>query len=131
MISSASSLVTDPAVTAALHPIEGAWRNQLGSKLTLKVDRRGGLQGTYYAGAGSSGPHLVTGSYDPSPSQPGTVLGFVVDWTEAHSVTVWSGQYHSGDDVIRATWLMSTETDPADDWRSTFVGYDVFQRESI
>jgi hypothetical protein len=128
-----ASITVDFPAQPVPHPLEGTWSNQLGSYLTLEVDGMGGLRGTYRPGAGSvaGNTYPLAGSYDPRPSANATVLGFVVDWTEVHSVTVWSGQYQSDDVVIRATWLMATETDVGDEWKSTYVGHDIFHRESV
>jgi hypothetical protein len=116
---------------ALVHPLQGTWYNQLGSELTIEVDDQGAIKGTYRPGTGAvaGNTYPVAGSYDPHPTDKATVLGFVVDWTEMHCVTVWSGQYHHRDGAIRATWLMAAETDVADEWKSTFVGHDVFHRD--
>lgn len=113
-----------------LHLLSGTWHNQLGSVLVLEEDGSGALRGRYRAAAGSAPDrsYAVAGSYDPEPFGPVTVLGFVVDWAENHSVTVWSGQYHRESDQIRATWLLTTETSGTDDWKSTVIGHDVFRR---
>jgi hypothetical protein len=112
------------------HSLQGTWYNQLVSELTIEVDGKGTMQGVYRPGAGAvaGNTYAVSGSYDPGPTSNATVLGFVVEWTEVHSVTVWSGQYHHDDGAIRATWLMAVETDAPDEWKSTFVGHDVFSR---
>lgn len=111
--------------------LAGCWRNQLGSRLTLEIDGRGHLSGTYHAGAGAvpDRTYRVVGSYDPAPFGPVTVLGFVVDWAGTHSLTVWSGQHHAGEGTITATWLMTTETGTEDEWKATMVGHDVFRRD--
>lgn len=56
-------------------------------------------------------------------------LGFVVDWREVHGATAWVGHYFPAEEVIRMTWIMATETDPQDDWKSTIIGHDVFHRD--
>jgi hypothetical protein len=115
---------------APVHPLQGTWYNQLGSELTIELDNEGAFRGSYRPGTGAvaGNTYPVAGSYDPQPTGNATVLGFVVDWTELHCVTVWSGQYHQDDGAIRATWLMATEADLAEEWKSTFVGHDVFHR---
>jgi hypothetical protein len=112
------------------HPLQGTWYNQLGSELTIEVSEQGAFRGTYRPGTGAvaGNTYPVAGSYDSHPTGQATVLGFVVDWAEIHCVTVWSGQYHHEDGAIRATWLMATEADLAEEWKSTFVGHDVFHR---
>jgi Avidin family len=122
-----------PERDALSHSLQGIWYNQLGSELAIEVDGKGTMRGTYRPGAGAvaGNTYPVAGSYDPRPTGKATVLGFVVDWTEVHSVTVWSGQYHRDDGTIRATWLMAAETEVADEWKSTFIGHDVFHRDRI
>lgn len=110
-------------------PIDGVWRNQLGSELILETDGRGGLTGTFRSGTAAGALTPIKGSYDPSPKHSGTALGFMVDWTEVHSVTVWSGQHDGGEDLIRATWLMTVGTSADREWQSTVIGHDVFERQ--
>lgn len=115
-----------------LNPLEGTWRNELGSELVVMVDRAGGLTGTYRVATGAVAgvPFPVVGRYDPAPLGRAIVTAFSVDWTQVHSVTAWSGLYHPSDDTIRATWLMTVEKETEDLWTSTFVGQDVFRRQS-
>lgn len=110
--------------------LEGSWVNQLGSELYLEADPEGAIRGTFsnHAGWGLHEACAVYGVCDPSSSGLDTVLGFVVLWPAAHTQTAWSGQYHADDDTIRATWLMTTETEPEDEWRATIVGQDIFTR---
>jgi hypothetical protein len=130
MADMASTTSGSPALTL-VHPLAGSWHNQLGSHLVLDATANGLLTGHYTSGTGvgAGARYQLVGTYDPNPQQTITVLGFVVDWTEAHAVTVWSGQYHHEDDTIRATWLMATETVAGDEWKSTFVGHDLFRRD--
>ena len=118
---------TRPAPNA----LSGEWHNQHGSQLVLRADGEGGLRGEYRSGTGSVAgtSYPLVGRYDPMHWGPAMVLGFVVDWTEVHCVTVWSGDYFPADGIIRATWLMTSETDPGDEWKSTVIGHDVFRRE--
>jgi hypothetical protein len=108
----------------------GRWRNQLGSELVLEPDVDGTLRGTYRTstGAGSETDAPVHGSWDPGAGGDCAVVGFAVTWPTVHAVTTWCGRYRSTDDRIEASWLMCTEADPEDDWRSTFTGHDVFHR---
>ena len=70
-------------------------------------------------GSGSLTDHAyeVQGCFDPQPVGSSWVIGFVVNWTEVHSVTTWSGRYLPADGTIEATWLMTTETDPGTNGR--------------
>jgi hypothetical protein len=128
-----ASITDGSPAPAASHPLTGTWHNQLGSELVIEADGAGRLTGHYTSGAGAvagTGYPLV-GTYDPNPQATMTVLGFVVDWTEVHAVTAWSGQYHHEDRTIEATWLMATERGEGDEWKSMFVGHDLFRRDGV
>jgi len=111
--------------------IQGKWCNQLGSRLYLEVDESGTLRGQYRSGTGplAGNAYLVHGSCDPGPTAFPMTLGFVVDWREVHGATAWVGHYYPEEEVIRTTWIMATETDPQDDWKSTLIGHDLFHRD--
>lgn len=113
-----------------VRPLGGTWDNELASELVLEDDGAGHLEGSYRSVAGitAGGTYSVRGSYDVHASGPGLVLGFVVDWGEHHSLTAWSGRYCPDDETIHATWIMTTQADEADVWRSTLIGHDVFHR---
>lgn len=116
-----------PATELAL---AGTWVNQLGSHLTLQVDGHGVLRGDYRSGMGplAGRSHAVQGLYDAPPDGSPVLLSFLVDWTEAHCVTAWSGLCLVAEDEIRTTWLMTSETPPGEEWRATVIGHDVFRR---
>jgi Avidin family len=116
--------------TGPLDVVRGAWRNQLGSRLYLEVDESGTLTGSYRSGAGllAGKVYPLHGSCDPRVSAAPMALGFVVDWCEVHGATAWVGHYFPQEGVIRTTWIMATETEPEDDWKSTVIGHDVFHR---
>ena len=109
-------------------PLSGDWFNELGSKMSLKVDGQD-ITGEYQTAVGDA-----EGIYDLSgrTNETNSVLGFSVAWQNAYgdseSATAWSGQYHSDEDVIVTTWLLTDQTNESDDWKSTLVGKDVFQR---
>jgi hypothetical protein len=111
--------------------VRGSWHNQLGSRLYLVVDESGTLTGNYRSGTGplAGNDYPLNGSCDPRPAAFPLALGFVVDWREVHGVTAWVGHYFPEEDLIRTTWIMATETNPQDDWKSTVIGHDVFQRD--
>ncbi len=111
--------------------VQGNWCNQLGSRLYLEVDESGTLRGQYRSGTGplAGNAYQLHGSCDPRPTAFPMALGFVVDWREVHGATAWVGHYFPEEEVIRTTWVMATETDPQDDWKSTVIGHDVFQRD--
>lgn len=110
--------------------LTGNWRNQLGSELRLVADGEGGLRGGFRnaIGVGAGERHDLVGCYDPASAQDSTVLAFVVEWPAAHSVTAWSGQFHPEEGTITASWVMTSEAGPGDEWKATLVGRDVFWR---
>lgn len=114
--------------------LEGTWHNELGSTMVLKVVGKS-ISGNYVTGVGDAeGSYDLVGSTDPSPSNEGQAVGWVVVWSNdkknSHAVTTWSGEYqvNDGQEVITTTWLLTSETNPDDDWASTLVGQDVFSR---
>lgn len=110
--------------------LEGTWVNQLGSEVTFTPDPGGHLQGEYCAGAGglAGRRYPVIGSYQHDPTARTVPLAFMVSWSEAHCVTTWCGHLLPEDDRIETTWLMATEAESRDEWRSTVIGHDVFHR---
>lgn len=111
--------------------LNGIWYNELGSVMTLRVNGSV-VTGTYQTAVGDAeGVYdLVRRTViDDSSSE---VLGWVVVWQNQHgnseSVTAWSGEFQTvnGVPTIVATWLLTNETDPNDDWHSTIVGKDTF-----
>lgn len=111
-------------------PLSGDWYNELGSKMTLQLDGEH-VTGYYYTAVGDAeGIYHLAGR----ANRNNTVLGFAVAWQneygDSESATSWSGEYHEADDVIVTTWLLTSQTDEPDDWKSTLVGKDTFQRQS-
>lgn len=109
--------------------LNGVWRNQLGSELVVHADTFGALTGSFRAAGGhDQAGHAVTGSYDVTASGDDCVLAFTVRWPEAHGVTVWAGRFRHEDGTLVATWLMTSDLPPEEEWRSTLIGHDVFER---
>jgi avidin family protein len=116
--------------------LEGNWYNELNSSMKLEVNGNV-ITGVYTNAAGqATGDFKLYGVIEPSPVDSNQVLAWVVTWVRLsdgknfHSVTAWSGQYQSIDqqEVLTTEWLLTSETDPNDDWASTMVGHDVFTR---
>jgi hypothetical protein len=109
--------------------IGGTWYNELESQLLLEADSSGRLSGTLRSGVGEGPGHYpLTGFYSPVPKSNGAVLGFVVCWSNVHSLTAWTGHFHPDEDVITATWLLAGKSG---EWRSTNIGHDLFSRTSV
>jgi Avidin family len=111
-------------------PLDGDWYNELGSKMTLEVHGQE-IRGRYFTAVGDAeGIYHLSGRTNES----NTILGFSVAWQnsfgDSESATAWSGQYLSDEDEILTTWLLTDQTDEADEWKSTNIGQDVFQRQA-
>jgi len=114
--------------------LDGRWYNELGSAMELEVHGNM-VSGTYHTAVGEAeGRYPITGATDMEALNQNQVVGLVVVWmndkSNSHSVTTWSGQLQmiAGEEVLRTTWLLTHETDPEQDWKSTLVGSDVFTR---
>ena len=113
--------------------LEGNWQNELGSVMIIEsVDSSTGVfSGSYTSSVGDAeDSYLLTGRYDTASDTP--TLGWTVTWlndyNDADSTTTWSGQYQEPDGAptLLTQWLLTSETDPDDNWQSTLVGSDVF-----
>ena len=111
------------------------WYNELDSKMEIEsVDTATGVFGGRYCSRVGEAEYwyVLTGRQDTD----GKTLGWTVNWQNqnpkpVHSVTTWSGQLQytpSGDPTIITTWLLTSQTDPKDNWGSTQVGFDVFSQ---
>ena len=114
--------------------LDGTWYNELGSKMQLTVDGPA-ITGTYVTAVGeASGTYAIVGRTETGTHGSQSVA-FVVCWQNASgssaSCTSWSGQLQQDanqQESIVTSWLLTTDTDVGDDWKSTFVGQDVFRR---
>ena len=117
--------------------LKGTWYNQLGSKLTINEVQEGELTGSYETAVSTSG--CAKGAF-PLVGRTNTngnrqSVGFVVSWKNAqsncNSVTAWSGQLQNvnGEEQLVTTWLLTVETDPKNNWQSTYVNKDTFKRQ--
>jgi hypothetical protein len=118
--------------------VTGDWYNELHSKMVLK-ENGGQITGKYHtavdAGKCTKGDYDLVGQID-TVATDNRVIAFVVLWrnadTDCKAITAWSGEVQKDEttkeDVIVATWLLTMETNPNDDWKSTLVGRDVFTR---
>ncbi|KAJ6505907.1 tamavidin1 [Mycena vitilis] len=128
--------------------LSGNWHNQLGSTMSLRADKDGGLQGEYHSKVGNAPAiYAIVGRYDAGPPAGPGVKGISIGWTvtfrctisspdglmeiehDAHTTTTWSGQYFvDGGERILTHWLMSYSTSADSVWDSTNIGSDTFTR---
>ena len=114
--------------------LNGTWYNTLGSSMKLAVEGQQ-VSGTYTTAVGEAqGRYPIVGAIDTESYNKSQAVGLVVIWSNeqgsSHSVTTWSGQLEmiDGQEILRATWLLTRETPPDQDWQSTLVGADIFTR---
>jgi hypothetical protein len=127
--------------------IAGTWWNELGSKVVLKRDRKDKrrITGKYHTNVGDAKARVypLVGRCDAS-GNPDLLVSWVVVWDPPDpptnpndppnkpSITAWTGQYHvdkqAGIEFITTTWLLTSMTSAADDWKSTRVSMDIFFR---
>ncbi len=112
----------------------GKWHNELGSCMNIIEARDGMLSGKYETAVGNAeNEYVLTGRYDTK----GDSLGWIVTYNNytgsSYSTAGWSGQYQldpcTNKPRILTTWLLTRQTNPDNDWNSTNIGADVFQRE--
>lgn len=122
----------------------GKWYNELNSSIDIQIGEDNTISGIYHNAAGAAkGDYNFTGVVEPvPPGDTNQAIAWVVTWVRLsdgakfQSVTAWSGQYQLVKDnetnqtveKITALWLLTVETVPDQDWKSTQVGQDVFTR---
>ncbi|MTV36329.1 avidin/streptavidin family protein [Duganella radicis] len=124
--------------------IKGKWTNNFGSVMDItEVDPDSGIfGGTYASSTGANGRYRVTGLTDTRPDQqPGNdnsqTVAFAVSWRDldggpkdANWVSAFAGQLQiiEGQLVMNTTYLLQSNTMPADDWGATAVAVTAFTR---
>lgn len=105
----------------------GAWANEHGSEMTLKQQADGSLSGSYVSAV--SEEHGTTSGV-LSGYVDGTLISFVVHWTEFQAITAWVGQLVPGvsPDTISTLWQMTKAVEAGDEWASINAGADTFIR---
>lgn len=127
----AASRAGDRAIAAARpEPVNfaGAWKNELGSTMTLTVTGSK-VTGTYESQvSGGGGP--VVGELQGWVN--GAVISFVVNWT--NSTTAWVGHHvqEGRAEAIETLWELAVRLqnpeDSTDLWESVLAGADRFVR---
>ncbi|XP_025942965.1 avidin-like [Apteryx rowi] len=117
--------------------LQGLWRNQLGSNMTLSaLDATGGFTGSYHTAVAATNKQILVSplkGVQQHPSAKGQVtFGFTVQWQFADSITVFVGQCfvdHRGKETLETTWLLREEVPSRkDSWKATRIGTNVFTR---
>lgn len=110
--------------------LSGLWRNQLGSVLRLGALADGRVTGSIEPTVGGvEGTYPVTGFFQAGEDGEG-IIGFVVAWPPARSVTSWCGRYAASSGTITAMWILTEASDGVNEWQATRIGHDTFVREA-
>ncbi len=109
----------------------GVWRNELNSEMTIDVDEKGAVTGSYCPGATnnlSENRHPLVGFAN------GDLICFTVDFEHLHMVCSWTGhviQEHNID-VIKTHWNLVKNLDreefSMETWGATHNGSNSFKR---
>ena len=111
--------------------LDGRWSNGEGSTLDLEVHDDGWVTGTFRSASDGSSyrPYRVNGTYTERQEGGRGVVGSVVGWPRATSITVWTGEYDPVTDQLRTSWL-TTAGDGEGDQRAPTVGREIFRRSA-
>ena len=80
---------------------------------------------------------ICLGTYDKDGTESGGTIGWSVTYNNvengnSESTATWSGQRQLASDcspVIYTTWLLTTQSVPSNNWKSTLTNQDLFQRK--
>ncbi|XP_069607196.1 avidin-like [Ranitomeya imitator] len=128
-----SCLMMSTAVESAKCNLEGQWKNDLGSNMTISsVDSNGQFAGTYLTAVSVTNKTIVKSpliGFQQEKDSP--TFGFTVKWKFSDSITVFAGQCfisETGQPILQAIWLLRSESDDIkDNWKQTRVGNNIFQ----
>ncbi|MGF1766835.1 pepsin-like aspartyl protease [Enterovibrio makurazakiensis] len=124
--------------------LEGTWQNEFGSLMTLKQTENNGITclftGSYTSHTGETGAYQVNAVSDALPTENGLTVSINVLWKNLapdakpseydHALSSFTGQLQlvNGDAVINTTYLLVSNTAPADDWGATIIDKSTFRR---
>jgi hypothetical protein len=111
------------------------WQNELGSVMTITDVNQitGNFAGTYNSAVGDATKEYgLQGRFDIEGFTLAWAVSYKNEYLNAHSTAAWSGQVQicwGKQPTIQTTWLLTTETTPADAWKSTNVGFNTFTQQ--
>jgi len=116
--------------------VTGAYKNELGSVVRLEARDDGSLLGVYSTAVGNaSGEHQLRGSWGAT-ADGSSLVAFSVTWNRDAplgtplSTTSWTGTLRLGNPIkIVTTWMLLTQNDESDAWRSTLTNKDTFTKQ--
>ncbi|KAM9251180.1 avidin-like [Cariama cristata] len=131
------ALLGPGATAAGKCDLQGLWRNELGSNMTLlALDASGTFSGSYHTAVAATNKPIVVSPLQGAQQHPGEkgqpTFGFTVQWQFADSTTVFVGQCfvdRRGKETLETTWLLREEVlSRRDTWKATRVGTSIFTR---
>ncbi|XP_009469879.1 PREDICTED: avidin-like [Nipponia nippon] len=127
-----------PRATAARKcNLQGLWRNELGSNMTLSaLGTAGTFSGSYHTAVTATNKQILVSPLQGAQQHPGDkghpTFGFTVQWQFADSTTAFVGQCfvdRRGKEMLETVWLLREEVPShRDAWKATRVGTSVFTR---
>ncbi|XP_053911455.1 avidin-like isoform X1 [Cuculus canorus] len=117
--------------------LQGLWRNELGSNMTLSaLDAAGTFSGSYHTAVAATNKKILVSPLQGTQQHPGTkrqpTFSFTVQWQFSDSATAFVGQCfvdHRGKETLETTWLLREEVPSRRDaWKATRVGTSTFTR---
>ncbi|XP_074935165.1 avidin-like [Phalacrocorax aristotelis] len=133
----ALALLHPHAATARKCNLQGLWRNELGSNMTLSaLDASGTFSGSYHTAVAATNKQILESPLQGAQQHPSAkgqpTFGFTVQWQFADSTTAFVGQCfmdRRGKEILETMWLLREEVPSRRDaWRATRVGTSIFTR---
>ncbi|XP_074788427.1 avidin-like [Athene noctua] len=131
------ALLGPRAAAARKCDLQGLWRNELGSNMTLwALDAAGTFSGSYHTAVAATNKQILVSPLQGAQQHPSAkgqpTFGFTVQWLFADSTTAFVGQCfvdHRGKETLETTWLLREEVPSRrDSWKATRVGTSIFTR---
>ncbi|XP_027763031.1 avidin-like [Empidonax traillii] len=110
------------------HYLQGLWRNELGSSMTLlALNTTGTFLGFYHTAVTAANKQILLSPLQGAQQHPSAkrhpIFAFTVQWQFSDSTTALVGQCfvdHSGKETLETTWLLREEvTSHRDTWKAT------------
>ncbi|XP_065596164.1 avidin-like [Cyrtonyx montezumae] len=137
LLLSLALLSISPAATRKCE-LQGLWRNELGSNMTISaLDVAGTFSGSYQTAVAATNKQSLVSPLQGAQQPPGTkgqqpTFGFTVQWQFADSTTVFVGQCfvdRRGKETLEMAWLLREEVPSRKDtWKAVRVGTNIFTR---
>ncbi|XP_075583007.1 avidin-like [Pelecanus crispus] len=133
----ALALLGPRAAAARKCDLQGLWRNELGSNMTLSaLNAAGTFSGSYHTAVAVTNKQILVSPLQGAQQHPGDkgqpTFGFTVQWQFSDSTTAFVGQCfvdRRGKETLETMWLLREEVPSRRDaWKATRVGTSTFTR---